>query len=405
VVGEICETCMDELSCTGHAGEPEILHAPLPLRLVTATRDVAVPDLHALAPMGGADRDRWLGVSADGGVYELLDGVATERARITPVVGAVVYVSRDGRFAAIVEARGVRGVVIDFATNMQHAISRDGYHSGHCEYPFAFVERDGRTLFVHSPRWNKLDLCDAESGECITPRTADELKSHLLDYFHASLRVSPDQRLLSDDGWVWGPEGSIKSVSIDAWVASRFETEDGPTRKHLESRAYGWGMPLVWIGNDELVFWGYGRDEESLVRAAQIWNGITGKRVRWFGGVVHGQFCIDERQLIAFDKTTLQVWDLDRGALVATVEHPGLAFYHPSAKLFSTAVIDGKQTVAHLAGHHTVDHELVQRGDPADLSVLADVLEVRGFTDEYVLAHARSPGEHHGRCWVFERLR
>lgn len=404
----ICAACVESLGePVGRVGEPGVLRDHR-LRLVVETRAIDAPDL-AIEPVPGACRDHWLGVTRDGGLFELLDGSAREcgRVPVDPEAEHTLHVSRGARFAAITVKRGVLGHVIELATGRTVELVRDDYHAQHCTFPFAFVERDGRVMYIWAPTWNRLDLVDAITGENLSARefSADD-PSHHLDYFHCGLRVSANARRLHDNGWVWHPLGVQSVTSIDAWLANPFETEDGPTRKDLEWRDY-WDGPAAWLDDDHVVIWGHGQDREPL-DAAEVHSAVTGKRVRWFAGPSWSPFHVDDRHLVTLDSQDLEVWDVDRGVQLAhlTNEH-ALAAFHPAAKVFASNLANGRQTIARLAGHHALTDARIAaikaRRDAADLPILADLLEQLGFADERVISHCRET--HHGHtCWVFDRL-
>ncbi|MFT3696330.1 MAG: hypothetical protein QM831_24535 [Kofleriaceae bacterium] len=401
-----CQACVDEhIYVENHAGEPEIIHAPHPLALRTTTRTVNIPALDSLTPFGTACRDHWFGISPERVIYELVDGVATALVTVPPEIAGTVaiHVSPNRRFLAVTDFRGTHGTVFDLVAKTSHVLTRDGYHSNQADYPFAFV---GTDRYIHSPRWNRLDLCDAATGACLTERTADELEAHHRDYFHGGLTLSPDGALLYNDGWVWGADGMPSVSAIEPWLAKKFETEDGPSLKRFGYRAYAWNLPHAWLSNTQVISWGYGRDIDTLVRSAEIYDALSGKRVCWFGGVSRGKFHVDGPHLLSLLSQQLEVWNVDRGALVAVIDHAGLGYYHPAAKLFVSNIVDGKQTIGYLAGHHAIAdarvHAINQRRDAADLPILADLLEQLG-AQERLTAHCRESHTGH-TCWVFDRI-
>ncbi|AUY53483.1 hypothetical protein EH183_36595 [Streptomyces sp. CB01881] len=138
-----------------------------------------------------------------------------ERVLHGQVVRRRLYVSRDGRFAAVVNDFGRHGQVVDLDSG-EVTLSLDGgfRHAYTVPFSFAFTEEGGRTLAVHRTGWNRLDLSDALSGELLTARDP----GHRLDYFHGALSVSPQGTRIADDGWVWHPLGVPSVWNLRSWA-------------------------------------------------------------------------------------------------------------------------------------------------------------------------------------------
>ncbi|MFT3696331.1 MAG: hypothetical protein QM831_24540 [Kofleriaceae bacterium] len=423
----ICADCVASLGgAVGRVGDPEILIDDR-LQITYEEREVSFNGIDLqIVPVTGACRDHWLGLEGNGRIFEVLDGTTTELARVditTPYGQPLAYTlhaSRGARFAAVVETKGVRGFIVELATGRTVPLVREDYHAEHCTFPFAFVERDGRVLYIWAPTWNRLDLVDAETGENLSARTfthRDEATpddpAHYLDYFHCGLRVSPNARRFADNGWVWHPLGMVTTASIDAWLANPFETEDGPTYKQLEWRDY-WDGPIAWLDDDHIIMWGRGQDREPI-DAAEIHSAVTGKRVHWFAGPTWGRFFVDNRHLViaatfANDSNNyIEVWDLDRGHQLADFVHNriNLCAFHPDAKLLASNVLGGTMAISHIISREAIADERVAaikaRRDVADLPILGDLLEQLGLADDRLIAHCRE--SHTGdTCWVFDRI-
>ncbi|MEO8549473.1 MAG: hypothetical protein ABI678_05855 [Kofleriaceae bacterium] len=418
-VGAACMAIVRDQGFEGIAGEPETIVMPSSIQARHEQVALACPALVDLQPVTGEDRERWIGLAADGAVYEL--DIATRAVRalgrashVDPTQPLALFVSRGARFIAVANRHGTHGVVIERATwRTTIEITRDGYHTEHCAFSLAFIDRDGRTLVVYAAKWNRLELADATTGELasardpITYERGAPAPAHYLDYFHCGLAVSPGQRTIADAGWVWAPVGLVSAWSVDGWLANPYESEDGPSLQRLGQRAYFWDGPMAWLDDRRLLLWGYGEDDEWLIPAAVIRDTHTGEIERWFAGVPRGELWFD-RWLHAATGLALTVWDVERGARLVEVPS-AVTRYHPDAKCFATIPVTGVITLVRLAGHDaswrtgTID-ALVTRGDPDDLPILGDALEAAGYTDEEVLVHCRRPGAHAGRCWVFDRF-
>jgi len=428
---DVCAACRDTVvdggAWVGIAGMPEIVDAPGALHAVHAAVTLAaVPRFVALAPVLGADRAIWVGVADDSALYRWdADRGEVRRLAVVPegtldlAQPVTLCVSRDVTLAAVANRRGVQQAVIDLATGERTlALARDGYHPEHCNVPLAFLERAGRTLLVHAPAWNRLDVVDARTGELLTPRgptayaRGEERPAHYLDYFHCGLLVSPDGAWIADNGWVWHPWGVVHAWSVERWLGENvWESEDGPSKRSLASRSYYWDGPWCWIGDTELAVWGYGEDDEWLMPAVRIFDVVTDTE-RWFAGPRGELFC--DRVLTSVADDGAAVWDVTTGArLLRDAMRP--THYHPSAKVFIardgdrlvTSRLRGLATTAPWCSPRVRDvaHAIARDGSyQRELPILGDALQLAGCDDRELLAHCHAPGEHGDGCWVIDGL-
>ncbi len=112
-------------------------------------------------------------------------------------------------YFSIVQRNGLHGVVLELLNpNFQKVLSRVDYHSDHCIYPIAFFKKDSQTLLIHGTEWNRLDITCLETDELLTDRLVEyETDSNYFDYFHSSLRISPDSKSFTSnvgtgDQWI-----------------------------------------------------------------------------------------------------------------------------------------------------------------------------------------------------------
>ncbi len=441
-IERVCRACHDKASEDtdhhGFAGTPGIAVENSSLRfehLAAITPRVAV--LRDLRPLSGADRDRWIGLTANRELVELdLDHDEVRRLATLPEelfqiadrpnlatdvpreAVLTLHVSRDGRLAAVVQQdHGLAGLVIDLETGTAlMPLLRDDYCAEHCVHPFAFVEHAGRTLIVHGTDWNRLDVFDPRTRELLTPRGPhsysrdEERPPHYLDYFHCGLTVSPDQRRIVDNGWVWQPDCVIHTWRLDTWLTENvWESEDGASRTMLCWRS-DWDQPLVWIDDTHLALWGYGQDH-GLIAGVRIFDVEAAREERWFAGP-KGELVFD-RVLVSLDpESCAAVWNVERGTRLLEVPGPSPTRYHPTAKTFvrfDGTMIHRSRMLGLDAAYRTgavADLADRIRREQAfeDLPVLGDALEAAGCTDAEMLAHCQHPGEHGERCWVIERL-
>jgi hypothetical protein len=392
-------------------GEPQVLELPSELELEVDAVAIDCPTLMDLKPFGTDDRARWLGLASDGRVLELdLDrGEVRERARVD--LAGELHVSGDGRYIAVVEDHGLRGVIVELATGREMTrLVRTDYHARQCRFPFAFVTRGDRQLAVFGPEWNRLSIFDVATNEALSARPRIPARErHYLDYFHSGLHVSPAQTMLADTGWVWHPVGVIATWSIDRWLSNVWESDDGPSRRDAAYRE-AWDMPLCWLDERRIAVAGRGDLESLFPHAVEIVDAHTSRVERWFAGPDPAALAFD-RLLVSLGESTT-VWDVDRGGCLLRSPHR-LARYHSTAKLFAALPADGRIMVARLRGLDADAAWATDRvravaasiDDPAaQLGVLGDALDDAGCTDDELLAHCRSPGPHGRRCWALDRL-
>lgn len=186
-----------------------------------------------------------------------------ERQGVFGVPRHRLYASHDGAYAAVVSDLGIQGQVINTRTG-QRTISLDGgdYHPETVPFSTCFVRWNGRDLLVHRTDWNRLDVSDPATGACLTDRQFGQRNAdgdwppHYLDYFHGALFPSPSGGRLLDDGWVWHPLSIPRIWSVDPWLSSNpWESEDGASVIDVCQRDM-WTIPVCWISDDRLAFWG-----------------------------------------------------------------------------------------------------------------------------------------------------
>lgn len=383
-LASVCVECFQAIATNGSwegiAGKPEVPMRECDLRF--EHEDIELPELAAVCivdvqPIEAA-AGRWLACTSTGTLIEIAPAQYSCRAVAQVPQDAlefdqgehretkqawlkgptlVMRVSRNGDLVAIANGYGQSGVVMDLATGKPAMrMRRDKYHEDVSCFPLAFVETGDRTMLIHATAWNRLDVSDARTGTLLTERgptsyqRGEARPEHYLDYFHSSLLVSPDQQLVTDNGWVWHPSGVVVTWNLPQWLHENvWESEDGMSKRSLCWRAYYWDGPLCWIDNQRLAVWGYGQDDEWLIPAVCIFDAHSGRQVRWFAGP-KGSMVFDD-YLFSFDRGEgTSVWDIETGEKL--LSEPGFcpSGYHRSTKQFLSLLDGGTIRVSSLVG-------------------------------------------------------
>lgn len=344
-------------------GESGVRVAAKP-RLGLRVMDVALGEVEhltfrQLAAVTEGDRPVWLGLTDHHRVValDLGEGQAREVGGVVvepPLVGEVGFsCSGDGRFVALVERKGSRGVVfrvgsggvaggVEGEAQVVLLLNRGAYQVNHCEFPVAFIRHEGRACVIHASAWNRLEITDLETQQNLTERVIapydrEQRSAHYLDYFYCRLDVSPDQERVMSAGWVWAPVGGVRMWSVRDWLThNRFEAEDGPSVRVVAWRDYFWDGPGCWLGSERVVLWGYGTDDLTNLAAAWVFDATTGQEVGWFPGPPKGEFYGDKHLFVVSPQDGLSAWDVETGERIFhdPSHHP--VSYHPTARLFLT---------------------------------------------------------------------
>jgi hypothetical protein len=212
-----------------------------------------------------------------------------------------------------------------------------------------FAEHDAGPVLIHRTDWNRLDVTLASTGELLTAREptsfqqGEERPEHYLDYFHGRVVVSPDDRLVADDGWVWHPVGVPTSWSVQDWLhANPWESEDGESQAQLGLRTYYWDHGMCWVDNERLAIEGIGDDDQDMTEGVRIVSAVdsepsntqrgrVGRCTQEFAGP-KGLFFSDGDRLFSADGETLKVWDIATGELSATIAGFSPTHQHKSGR-------------------------------------------------------------------------
>jgi len=341
--------------------------------------ETAIPiesEILDIAPLNSQCSSTWLIVDTAGVLYRLdADQASCDvvgripyiaepdfARRLGSPVSHKLYVSSNGGFVAVANDYGTAAVVMSLADSRVIRLRGGDYHSDIAALPFAFIEHEGRTLFIHRTSWNRLDISDPENGALLTQRISPACRSeegnseHYLDYFHGRLLVSPDGALVADDGWVWGSSSHLEIFSLSAWLAGNmWESEDGPSKVTLFNREHC-ESPMCWIDSAHIAVGLLEDDEGNITDGVTIfdtskieqqtqtqgshsWTWRQAEEQSSFPGLGGKLFACDET-LYSADASGLCIWDTTDGARIGMI--PGFSPTHQHPGTRELAEIKGK---------------------------------------------------------------
>lgn len=368
----VCDACFaqadDEGFCDGIIGRPDVVERKTSLYFEHRELDLDHPAMGTLvrvAPVLGNDQSVWIALTRAGELLRvnlsLMQVETLARIPLETDEPLSLTLSDDGRYAAVSQTFGQHGVVVDLNDGrLCMTLDRGDYHVDVTPFSAVFFEDAGHTFLVHATDWNRLDISEPGSGRRLSERDptryaqGEERPEHYLDYFHARLRVSPDQRWIVDDGWVWHPFGVVSVWDLRRWHHENpWEPEDGPSRKTVCARSYFWNAPMCWIDNHTLAVWGYGDDDADMIPAVILFDVEREEELSWFAGPEveddkdmpwherpGGDLIFDEYLFSLSGKHGTAVWDIETGERL--LHEPGFCptAYHSGARQFLTVLGD-----------------------------------------------------------------
>jgi hypothetical protein len=385
-----CKKCFDRANDEGFEvgilGQPQTLERKTNLHFV---HDKIIPlclenlDVLDIQAITASNSNQWVVLSKkslfhlDLDQNKLREVTRIDGSLLNPKQIPTLHLAPNGDFAAIVNAKGQYGIVIDLQTKqVTMKLDRGNYHEYVSDYSVAFFKYQGRTLLVHATHWNRLDISDPRTGHLLTDRPSpiwakeNPNPEHYLDYFHSSLLISPDHEWIADWGWVWQPYGVIRIWNLRRWLEENiWGSEDDISTRMFCWREYYWDGPWCWINPTTLAVWGYGDDDHKLIPAVIKYDAKSGDEVQWFGGVVceketttkkpengvihlptsHTRSLFYDQYLLASHyKHGISVWDPDTGERLHADPSFCPTVYHPGAHQFLTLFADGSFRLSRL---------------------------------------------------------
>ncbi|MDR2565488.1 MAG: hypothetical protein LBC97_05400 [Bifidobacteriaceae bacterium] len=206
-------------------------------------------------------------VNAGSAKAELIATTPTIR-KMAPKLGASrpgcneleIKLYSDGNWVCVTERFGTHAALVKVDTGDARPLRRENHDADVSSYSIGFLRQSdtGRTLLIAQTQWNRLDVFDAATGECLTNREVKIRKlgqkagetypeyeyTNYVDYFHSLLLVSPDSRHFLDNGWVWHPVGTVLAFSTEAFL-HRWE----PTAAWCSGSGDSWDRPAAFLDN------------------------------------------------------------------------------------------------------------------------------------------------------------
>ena len=362
---EVCDACrcaflrVDHYgSFDGFGGEPAPRDRDAGLSFVIETVDVRAAlqgRILALAPVPSGGRPLWAAWTSERRVvtFELPSGTVHATSEVVPEDAfpeplaeesrrgpptPTLHVSRDGRTAAVLMERTPHGVLLDLGTGeLRRRLHRGTYHVDVSGWAFAFLERDGRGLFVHAADWNSLAATWCDSLEAV--RAPD-----LANNFLCRLSMSPGGKWIASAGWAWQPWGMVEVRALDRWLGGA----EAPARV-LNGTGYHWDGPNVWLDDDRLLVWGIGDNDQGMVDGGIVYSPHDGSVVGYFPALPMASLHLDRAagQVWSCGVQGTAVWDAATGDRLCSSDASTSAF-HPLARHAAGFDADGRLTLAFL---------------------------------------------------------
>jgi hypothetical protein len=336
---DVCERCADRADQrsfpSGWHGEPEILLRDKELAGTWVTRPCPVKPVNdsCLAPVP----DGWLALTEEGfvridgedqwlvGPVELPEETHEDVRDFPDRPRRGLHTSRDGRFAAVVSDYGQFARVVDLHEWVTVVdLDRDRVDNELTRYPLAFLGEGGTAKVVAGTDWNRLDVFALPGGELLAdretaaPERGEPEPEHYLDYFQGALHVSPSERSLVVDGWVWMPVGSPLVVDLSAWLGG--DVHAAETGRHLTpGRSSDWDQPIAWLDDTTVAIQRMGASWQQMLDGVELYDAGTGRRTGMFAGPA-GPMWGHRGLLYVTAEDGFEVWDPADGARIGFAE-------------------------------------------------------------------------------------
>ena len=240
---------------------------------------------------------------------------------------SIIQASRNGRYAVITDELGElynekptsSGVLIDlkeqkviytFVVNMYHIINNS----------FAFFSRGSIDYFIFKTEWNRIDILNINENRIVTERVfADHHEC-----FHGHVLISPNEKNILDNAWVWNPVFVLRTWSIDSWLMDSTISEN-PTflTSDLNDEAC-----FDYIDDDTILLIATPRcdDEDCMdnhdTQILSIVNICQGDTIARTAEINKYAQMIYDRYLYLYDKESMRIYTIDNMQEIMNHEGP-----------------------------------------------------------------------------------
>ena len=373
----VCQDCMEDVACgkrRGEQGRVEVRErdAGLTLQHQTLRLPTTLGRIISAVPLEGQqwlvldDRLDLIVIDAESRSFHHFQtlknlGISQESKKAAPSPFTLIA---SGHLVLVASTYGRYGVVADLRTGkITMTLNRGDYRLEHCRFSAAFFGHRNRLLLAHATDWNRLDISDPTTGTLLTPREPTSYRhgqkepEHYLDYFHCGLHVSPNDKWIVSNGWVWHPVGAVVVWDLQRWLENNvWESEDGKSRRWVCQRDYYWDGPVCWTDNNTLAVWGHGRDDTLLIPGIRLFNIESGEELPGFVGPMVTNNHLRSSGIILFDEFLFSyddgcefaVWDIATGEQLLRDETFRPLAYQSSTKTFLSQNFDREITLTTL---------------------------------------------------------
>jgi len=252
----------------------------------------------------------------------------------------------------LLKAASNHGGVFDLCSGeMLFKLDMDSYHTENNDFPLAFIQQGERALLIHGTDWNRVDISDPRTSECLTARDIDYKARAVDTEWLGRLIVTPDLQWVATVGWVWHPIGICYAWNLQVWLNENpWEPEYGKSKKKFSAWEYFWEGPFCWLSNELLCIWGYDKyhdANDTPLDSVAIYNVKTGELASWFAGPTKEVFFFDGYLFSGKPDSggakALTIWDVSDGALLYTEPDLAPLDYHADTREFISIDTDKAQ--------------------------------------------------------------
>lgn len=258
-------------------------------------------------------------------------------------INTALYLDKSKSYLALVHDYGQHGILYNLKENkIIYSLNGGDYHSETVPFSVCFIEIDHKTYLITRTNWNRLDAIDVRSGSIATQRLIEDTNSpHYLDYFHGRLYLSPDNRTIFNDGWIWHPVGAPYYFDAETWIKEDiFETEKIAQKRTL-LYSESWDAGTCWMNKKELLHTLSVYDENSRKELffSLLINFETNELSPYF--YPSGHYHADHDILFISNGNGLSLWDYKSGQNIGIINNFSPDFHNKENHEF-IEIIEGR---------------------------------------------------------------